>query len=89
MSKQVCCRKYVVPTTHWKLASLSSWRSKRYCTDVNAQQALRMDNGEVKFKTKLEAVIDAKGVFTSIENEDTKVPAEPSVFFAEFRASSP
>ena len=37
-----------------------------------------MDNGHVKFKVALEAVIDAKGVFTSIENEDTKVPAESS-----------
>ena len=38
-----------------------------------------MDNGEIKFTTASEAVVDAKGVFTSIENEDTKIPAESSL----------
>ena len=38
-----------------------------------------MDNGHVKFKVASEAVIGAKGVFTSIENEDTKVPTESSL----------
>ena len=38
-----------------------------------------MENAEINFRTKLEAVIDAKGVYTSIENEDTKIPAESSL----------
>ena len=46
---------------------------------ISAQKALNMGNGEIKFATNLEAVVDAKGVFTSIENDDTKVPAESSL----------
>ena len=49
---------------------------------ISAQQALNMDNAEVLLKTNLEAAIDAKGVFTSIENGDTKVPAESSLLSA-------
>ena len=49
---------------------------------ISAQQALKMDNAEVLLKTNLEAAIDAKGVFTSIENGDTKVPAESSLLSA-------
>ena len=46
---------------------------------INAQKALRLENAEGAFQTRLEAIIDAKGVYTSIENEDTKVPAESSL----------
>ena len=46
---------------------------------TNAQKALRLENVEGAFRTKLEAVIDAKGVYTDIENEAAKVPAESSL----------
>ena len=47
---------------------------------ITASRALRMDNGHAQFKVALEAVIDAKGVLTSVEHEDTTMPAESSRF---------
>ena len=46
---------------------------------LSAQQALKLDNAEGNFQVSLEAIIDAKGVYTSIENEDAKIPSESSL----------
>ena len=46
---------------------------------INAQKALKLENAEGNFRTRLEAIIDAKGVYTSIEHANTNIPAESSL----------